>query len=185
MKDSSTQNPIAASVHNPAASARRRLLLAIGGGAGVATLHKLSNSGWIKPVVNTALLPVHAGGSNVRTPLNCPITICAEGTAVNTLSASTITLYLISNIGAGNNIMSSTTIDGISTTTVSLCATATIPTGVGSASYTAQLVAIGGASASLQATATCCYTSAANTAPVIAFYASANDEGECTVASEV
>jgi len=163
--------------NNPAASARRRLLLAIGGGAGVATLHKLSATGWIKPVVNTALLPVHAGGSG-RTPLNCPVTICASATQANSLNF-TFALAI-----ADISTLTAVTTSG----SVSLCTTANLLTGT--AFYAARVVsAVDSISGAV--TVSCCYTSGTDFGSGVAgaFQIGVNftgaDDGQCTLTPDV
>jgi len=165
---------VPASTHNNAAPARRRLLLAIGGGAGITTLHRLAVSGWMKPVIDTAVLPAHAGASNV---INCPITICGTISVTGT-----------------NNFTFGLAIQGISTltetitnapsisTTVSLCATALLPPG-----SSAYLEAYASAFNPFvfNVTGSCCYTSGATSGMESDYLGrtlqfAIEDDGQCT-----
>jgi len=167
----SDRSKVPVSTQNSAASARRRLLQAIGGGFGAATLHRLAISGWTRPVVDIAVLPAHARSSTI---VNCPITIC--GMASQT-GGENFTLALgIQHVSALTQVITSGS--------TSLCVTAALPTGA-TQFFEAAIDVVSSYTVSMSAS--CCFTTGSDsqTGPGggggVGVFVTAGDDGQCTI----
>jgi len=163
--------------HNPAGAARRRLLQAVGGGIGIATVSRLSASGWTRPVIDSAVLPAHAGMS---TATGCPVTISGAATRG---SSGDFNLF-IEVQGEGLTLAAVTT-----NNSGTISATTTLPPG-GNAYYAVAQIGTGTAQPAMtvEMTLSCCANSDTNTnintggliGIGTALQAIAGDDGQCT-----